>query len=73
MEIDTRQPTMEIVNGHVIVGELRSRGQLYEETGALGDDLKVVGNISLSLYLSDSYTLARHISIDGSIQRIPVV
>jgi hypothetical protein len=64
---------MEIVNGHVIVGELRSRGQIYEETGALGDDLKVVGNISLSLYLSDSYTLARHISIDGSIQRIPVV
>lgn len=71
LEIDMRQPTIDIVNGNIILEELYPRGQLYEKTGALGDDLKVEGNISLSLYMSDSYTLARQLSIDGVVQRIP--
>ena len=71
IEVDTREPELDIIKGNLTFGEIYPRGQLYEKTGAVGEDLNVLGNISLSLYLSDSYSLARHVSIDGFINRIP--
>jgi len=70
--VHAKQPTIHITNGNLSLEELYSRGQLYDRTGALGDDLKVLGNMTLSLYMSDSYTLADQIFIDGFTQRVPL-
>ena len=40
MNLLLRQPTIKIVDGDLTIKELHSTGQLYEETGSLGDDLK---------------------------------
>jgi hypothetical protein len=70
IHVYARQPSLDIVNGNVTMKGLYVAKQLYAKTGVAGQDLKISGNVSLSIYMSDAYTLASNLSIEGSTERV---
>ncbi len=63
--IYARQPTININNGDVAFTELHSQ-PFYLESTALGHMLRILGNVHLSIFMSDTYTLLHEISINNS-------
>jgi hypothetical protein len=67
-----RQPTIN-VRGLATFKELYSSGEIYQKTGTQGQDLRVNGNIKLTLYLSDTYSFASLLGASGSFERSPPI
>ncbi|MGB7956706.1 MAG: hypothetical protein WCF23_22265, partial [Candidatus Nitrosopolaris sp.] len=68
VHVYVRQPNISINKGNATFNELYSNA-FY----ATGQDVRVSGTVYLSVDMSDSYTLASHISMAGSIQKLTPV
>ena len=44
---------------------------LFARTGVEGQALRVTGNTSMTMWMSDHYTLLDNLSVNGLLQRIP--
>lgn len=71
VDLLARQPKITVNEGNMTFEELYSPQQLYGKTGVSGQDLKVSGNLSLSVFMNDVYTLVNYISLSGSAERVP--
>jgi hypothetical protein len=70
MTLCVRQPTIS-VRGLIAFKELYSTGGLYQKTQTQGQDLNVIGDVKLTVYLSDTYTWVSALDVSGSLERIP--
>ena len=74
LEMIVRQPIVRINNGQITLNELYAKSdELYRKIGASVVGLKVLGNVSLSIVMADTYVLAK-LNTSGSIlKRIPAL
>lgn len=71
INIYVRQPTMRLSNANITFNELYPL-ELFAKGKISGQNLKINGSAILSIFMSDSYTLLSHVSVDGIVQRFPM-
>jgi hypothetical protein len=65
-----REPTIKI-DGAIFLKELYSSGSIYQKTRTYGQDLKIMGSVEMTIYMSDRYSWASWIDVSGSFERNP--
>jgi hypothetical protein len=71
VHVNVRQPHIELESANATITELYSNPSHTKNLPVAGQDLVVHGSLSISAFMSDTYTLANHFSIDGTVSRIP--
>ena len=74
LEVVLRQPTVRIADGEITLNKLYAESDdLYRKIGASLADLKVSGNMSISILMADTYALAKLNTSDAIIKRVPAL
>ena len=71
IQVYVRQPHIELKDANATITELYSNPSHTKNIPVAGQDLVVHGSLSISTFMSDTYTLANHFSVDGTVSRIP--
>jgi hypothetical protein len=70
IHIFLRQPIIKIKNGNITFKELHTK-PFYKEASALGYNLRIIGNVFFTVFMSDSYTLTSDFSATNYTQWLP--
>lgn len=74
LEVIVRQPAITITNGQLMLNRLYAESdELYRKLGLSPADLNVLGNMSISISMADSYILAKLNTSGAIMNRVPAL
>ena len=73
LEVTVRQPTVRITDGEITLNDTYAESdELYRKIGGSAVDLKVIGNMNMSIVIADTFALGK-LNWDGILERVPAL